>query len=647
MGTTTEFSPGLQPPDEIDRSLFGRGRRVAHAHPLAIDALVAAVLLAVCTVWLVQSPFASWRAGLVQAALIAVIAVRRVWPTAVFLAAAAIGFAQWLLGFPLLGDVALLIALYTVAAHQSRTRALLATGVMEAGAVMAAVRWEPAGTLPRSLLFLTATVVAALFAGMTAASGSRYLAWMDERARRLELERDQQATIAAAAERTRIARELHDIVSHSLAVVITLADAAALVSQADPDQGAEAMAEVSEVGRRALSDMRAMLGVLRTDEPPGSPVPQPPQPGVGQLGALVERIRATGLAVSLTVEGTAFPLGAAAELTAYRIVQEALTNTLRHAAARHAAGHGHLRRARSADPGGRRRRLGRPGARATASRPTREPRPWRRRDAGAGRPAPRRAARGPGRRRRMAGRGHPPAPGGPGRPGGAGMTISVLLADDQPLLRRGFRMILEAEGDLTVVAEAGDGEEAVEQARRHVPDVVLMDIRMPGTDGIEATRRITAADERVRVLVLTTFDLDEYAFGAARAGASGFLLKDVRPADLVAAVRTVASGDAVVSPRVTRRLLEEYARVVPLSASQMQERYPQLATLTEREREVLIAVAGGLSNAEIAASLYVSEATVKSHVGRILAKLGLRDRVQVVVLAYEAGLIRPGADSAP
>ena len=205
---------------------------MAHAHPLALDALVAAVLLAVCTVWLVQSPFAGRRAGLVQAALIAVIAVRRVWPIAVFLAAAAIGFAQWLLGFPLLGDVALLIALYTVAAHQSRTRALLATGVMEAGAVMAAVRWEPAGTPPRSLVFLTATVVAALFAGMTAASGSRYLAWMDERARRLEVERDQQATIAAAAERTRIAREMHDaIVSHSLAVVITLADGAAAAGQ--------------------------------------------------------------------------------------------------------------------------------------------------------------------------------------------------------------------------------------------------------------------------------------------------------------------------------------------------------------------------------------------------------------------------------
>jgi len=192
-------------------------------------------------------------------------------------------------------------------------------------------------------------------------------------------------------------------------------------------------------------------------------------------------------------------------------------------------------------------------------------------------------------------------------------------------------------------AEAGDGEEAVDLAGRHAPDVVLMDIRMPGTDGIEATHRITAAGPRPKVLVLTTFDLDEYAFGALRAGASGFLLKDVRPAELVAAIRTVAAGDAVISPRVTRRLLEEYAQVLPLSAGQREQRYPQLSALTEREREVLIAVARGLSNTEIAASLFVSEATVKSHVGRILAKLALRDRVQVVVLAYEAGLIQPGA----
>ncbi len=222
------------------------------------------------------------------------------------------------------------------------------------------------------------------------------------------------------------------------------------------------------------------------------------------------------------------------------------------------------------------------------------------------------------------------------------MSVSVLLADDQPLLRRGFRMILEAEGDLTVVGEADNGEEAVELAQRHTPDVALMDIRMPGTDGIEATQRITAAGPLPKVLVLTTFDLDEYAFGALRAGASGFLLKDVRPGELVAAIRTVAAGDAVVSPRVTRRLLEEYAQVLPVPSSQPESRFPQLAALTEREREVLVAVGRGLSNTEIAASLFVSEATVKSHVGRILAKLALRDRVQIVVLAYEAGLIQPG-----
>jgi DNA-binding NarL/FixJ family response regulator len=227
------------------------------------------------------------------------------------------------------------------------------------------------------------------------------------------------------------------------------------------------------------------------------------------------------------------------------------------------------------------------------------------------------------------------------------MTISVLLADDQPLLRRGFRMILEAEDDLTVVAEAGNGEEAVDLARRHTPDVVLMDIRMPGTDGIEATRRITAADPTVRVLVLTTFDLDEYAFGALHAGASGFLLKDVRPGEVVSAIRTVASGNAVVSPRVTRRLLEEYAQVLPVPGAPPPNRHPGLATLTDREHEVLVAVAHGLSNTEIAAALHVSETTVKSHVGRILAKLALRDRVQVVVLAYESGLIRPGAPHPP
>jgi signal transduction histidine kinase len=325
---------GEQPPDEISRGLFGQSRRLMRTHPLATDLLLVALLLAPCSAWLAWSGISGSEPAIIQTALIIVLVGRRHYPSAVFLVASAIALIQWVLGFPLLGDAALLVALYTVAAHESRVRALLATAVLEAGAAMAAVRWQTAGTVPRSLLFLSAMVVAALFAGLAVASGSRYLAWMDERARRLGFERDQQAVIAAAAERTRIARDLHDIVSHSLSVVITLADAAAVVGRADPARGAEAMTEASEVARSALADLRAMLGVLRTDEPAAGLAPQP---GLGDLGALVERIRATGLPVDLAVAGTPFPLGAAAELTTYRIVQEALTNTLRHAAARHAS----------------------------------------------------------------------------------------------------------------------------------------------------------------------------------------------------------------------------------------------------------------------------------------------------------------------
>jgi DNA-binding NarL/FixJ family response regulator len=228
------------------------------------------------------------------------------------------------------------------------------------------------------------------------------------------------------------------------------------------------------------------------------------------------------------------------------------------------------------------------------------------------------------------------------------VTVRVVLADDQALLRKGFRMILEAEDGIEIVGEAADGSDAVRLVELYRPDVVLMDVRMPVLDGIEATRAITTSDagQETRVLILTTFDLDEYAFSALRAGASGFLLKDVPPAELVAAIRTVARGDAVVSPRVTRRLLEEYSDKLPdLSAGggtlSSGDAHPALAQLTDREREVLLAVADGLSNAEIAERLYVSEATVKSHVGRLLAKLGLRDRVQAVVFAFQSGLVRP------
>lgn len=243
-------------------------------------------------------------------------------------------------------------------------------------------------------------------------------------------------------------------------------------------------------------------------------------------------------------------------------------------------------------------------------------------------------------------------------PGSSRAVTSVLLVDDQPLLRMGFRMVLDSQPDITVIGEAADGAQAVELTRRLRPDIVLMDVRMPTMNGIEATAAIVTAGGESRVLILTTFDLDEYAFAGLRAGASGFLLKDVPPADLLSAIRAVATGDAVISPSVTRRLLDAFAHRLPAAPDAAPGAAPhpaadprsqpsthpadrRLQRLTERERDVLHEVAAGLSNAEIAARLVLSEATVKTHVGRILAKLELRDRVQAVVFAYEIGLVHP------
>jgi DNA-binding NarL/FixJ family response regulator len=219
------------------------------------------------------------------------------------------------------------------------------------------------------------------------------------------------------------------------------------------------------------------------------------------------------------------------------------------------------------------------------------------------------------------------------------MTVRVLIADDQALVRAGFRMILEAEDDLEVVGEAGNGEQAIEETRRLRPDVVLMDVRMPDVDGIEATRRLLGdANGIPKVVMLTTFDMDEYVYDALRAGASGFLLKDVPPEQLVDGIRAVASGDALLAPAVTRRVIAEFVRRPPSRATAT-----QFGDLTARELEVLRLIARGLSNAEIAAELVVSDTTVKTHVARVLMKLDLRDRVQAVVLAYESGLVEPGA----
>jgi DNA-binding NarL/FixJ family response regulator len=222
-------------------------------------------------------------------------------------------------------------------------------------------------------------------------------------------------------------------------------------------------------------------------------------------------------------------------------------------------------------------------------------------------------------------------------------VTTVLVVDDQPLQRFGFRMLLDSVPETKVLGEAAHGAEAVRMTAELRPDVVLMDVRMPGMDGIEATRRIVAAGDRSRVLVLTTFDIDEYVYAALRAGASGFLLKDARPEDLLAGIRAVAAGDAIIAPALTRRLLDEFTRRPPVPGT-ADAADPRLDSLTGREQEILVAIGKGWTNGEIAARFVLAESTVKTHVGRILAKIGARDRVQAVIFAYDHGLARPNAD---
>ncbi len=233
-----------------------------------------------------------------------------------------------------------------------------------------------------------------------------------------------------------------------------------------------------------------------------------------------------------------------------------------------------------------------------------------------------------------------PVPPGGGEAANRSRPITVVLADDQALMRMGFRMVLDPADDIEIVGEASDGATAVAQARALKPDVILMDVRMPGMNGIDATAAITAQCPDTKILILTTFDLDEYAFAGLRAGASGFLLKDTRPGELAEAIRTVADGEAVVSPRITRRMLEMFSSHLPESGGTESQEDARIASLTPREREILTLMAQGLSNSEIADHLIVSATTVKTHVGNVLAKLDVRDRVQAVVVAYETGLMR-------
>ena len=355
-----------------------------------------------------------------------------------------------------------------------------------------------------------------------------------------------------------------------------------------------------------------------------------PQPGLGSLDSLIDQVREAGLPVEVRIEGQQVPLPPGVDLSAYRIIQEALTNTIKHAGP--ATAEVVLRYGTSAlkleitdsgtatTPGtgtghgliGMRERITLLGGDLVTGVP---------------------------RRRRLPGPRPPAADRGERNPA---VTIRVLIADDQELVRTGFRVIVNAEPDLEVVGEARDGNQVIEAARRLRPDVVLMDIRMPNLDGIQATGRITAGDGSPRVLILTTFDLDEYVYHALRAGASGFLLKDAAADELLQAIRVIAAGDALLAPSITRRLIQDYAR------RPAPRRQPDaLASLTTRELEVMRLLARGMSNTDIARELFLGDATVKTHIARIFAKLSLHDRAQAVVLAYETGLVQPGDREIP
>ncbi len=514
-----------------------------------------------------------------------------------------------------IGVLPTLLAVFTVAESSDRSRMLIASLVTSAVIVLTPIAhggsMNASGVASRLI-----AVGLAVSIGLYLRARADFVVGLQERAERLERERELLAQQAVSEERLRIARELHDVVAHNVSLMVVQSQALA-VRDDEPEQQ-HGLGQIAGLGREALSEMHRMLGVLRLQD--GGQADRAPQPGVRDLETLIERTRGAGLDTQLVISGEPQDLPPGIDLSAYRILQEALTNVVRHAHASHAV----VRLSYAPDlldvsieDDGVGVTNGAVNGHGLVGMRERWPS-----SAGASTPLSGMMAADIRSVRRYRCVEMP--------------ELRILIADDQPLMRAGFRAVLEATGDMEVVAEAENGREAVSAARAARPDVILMDIRMPELDGIEAIRQLPGH----RVLVLTTFGLDDYIVDALRAGASGFLTKDVPADELVRAVRVVAAGDALLTPGVTRQLLDRVARRLPAPVTAGPG---ALADLTERELEVLELLARGMSNAEIAEALIVGDATVKTHVSNVLMKLGLRDRVQAVVLAYGIGLVQPGS----
>ena len=598
-----------------------------------VDALIALLAIAGMLELVVarnspsDPPTDLWVSVLLLAVLVAPIFARRRFPfggpLAYWVLAAAITFYDGLL-IPFIGSLGVvgLATAFMLGNLRNGLKAGIGLAVVTVG-IVTVVYNIPGTTTTSNFVFITLRFVVAWLAGYALRERAEQAEAAEQRAIQAEREREAAARVAVAEERARIARELHDIVAHAVSVMVLQVGA---VSHRLPDSLAEdreALRSVERAGRTALTEMRRLLSAMRRE---GEEAELVPQPGLDGLDALLDEVGRAGLPVELHVDGQPFALPRGVDLSAYRIVQEGLTNALKHA---HASDADVIVRYRPDELEIEVRDNGQGSATSDGQ--------------GHGLVGVRERVKIYG--------GEMSA--GTSTEGGfvlstrlpiggeRSVTIRVLVADDQSMVRAGFRMLLSGEEDIDVVAEASNGLEAVEKADRFRPDVILMDIRMPELDGLEATRRILATDSGARILILTTFDLDEYVYEALRAGASGFVLKDDPPEQLLAAVHVVASGDALLSPTVTKRVIKQFTRTPrPVPAKQLED-------LSEREHEVFRLIARGLSNAEIGKELYISETTVKTHVTHILQKLDLRDRVQAVVLAYQSGLVDQEGPAGP